>query len=163
MTMSFPQDKTIAPEYSGSRAAARLRFYPVWLSLGLLMVALIIYLSLAPLKPIKVVEFPFRDKVAHFVAYFATTFWLGQIFRKRSTSSAIALALTALGVILEFIQGTTDYRTIDVLDMAANAVGVAAGLFLAWTRLGNTLFVLENALNGFTGRDSPPENRPSGS
>ena len=33
----------------------------------------------------------------------------------------------ALGVALEFMQGWTDYRTFDVADMAADALGVAVG------------------------------------
>ena len=45
--------------------------------------------------------------------------------------SASALAygagFIAMGVGLEFIQGMTDYRTYDVLDMAANSIGVLLG------------------------------------
>lgn len=35
-----------------------------------------------------------------------------------------AAGFIAMGMAIEFLQGMTDYRTFDVLDMAANATGV---------------------------------------
>jgi len=42
-----------------------------------------------------------------------------------------ATGFIAMGIALEFAQGTTGYRTFDVLDMAANAAGVLFALAAA--------------------------------
>ena len=50
-----------------------------------------------------------------------------QIYDQRRTRLAYAIGFIAMGVALEFLQGMTGYRTFEVLDMLANAVGVALG------------------------------------
>jgi VanZ family protein len=67
------------------------------------------------------------DKVGHFAAYGLLMFVFCQIYELRSTRLAYALAFTAMGIALEFLQGMTDYRTFEVLDMIGNTVGVALG------------------------------------
>jgi hypothetical protein len=49
----------------------------------------------------------------------------------------------ALGIALEFVQGWTDYRTFEVADMVADALGVAVGWALAPPRLPNFLQLIE--------------------
>ena len=80
-----------------------------------------------------------RDKIAHFVAYGSMSFWFAMLFRGRARQLAIAIAFAAMGVGIEFLQGLTDYRTFDVADMVANAVGAALGWGLAQTPLRNAL------------------------
>ena len=101
--------------------------------------------------------FPYSDKVNHLLAYAAMMFWFGQIFRKCSASLLIASGLVAMGIVLEYIQGSTGYRTFEYADMAANGIGAVAGLFLSWTRLGGLLLVFEGLL---TGRMDPPPSKP---
>jgi VanZ family protein len=132
--------------------AARFRLYPVWIGLGCLLVGLVVYFSLAPLPEVKGMEFPFADKVGHFFAYGFLTLWFGQVFKRKSGSLLIACGLAALGVVLEFLQATTGYRTFEVSDMAANTAGATVGLLLSWTRAGNLLFLLEAILSGIGGR-----------
>ncbi|HEY3277577.1 MAG TPA: VanZ family protein [Syntrophorhabdaceae bacterium] len=129
-----------------SKGTAGLRFFPLWLGVGFLCVGLVIYLSLIPLRPIKAMDFPFHDKAAHLLAYGATMSWFGQIFRKRNAAFLIAASLVALGVIVEFLQGTTVYRTFEIYDMVANAAGILAGLLLSRTRFGTLLGTFERAL-----------------
>lgn len=45
---------------------------------------------------------------------------------------AYAAGFIAMGIALEFLQGMTDYRTFDVLDMLANAGGVLLALAAAF-------------------------------
>jgi len=68
------------------------------------------------------------DKLGHFAAYGLLMFLFCQIYVRRL---AFALAFIAMGVGLEFLQGMTGYRTFDVFDMLANAVGVALGWLVA--------------------------------
>ena len=123
-----------------------LRLIRLWACLGALLVGLVIYLSLAPLQ-FPPTGPPQSDKVMHFLAYGAMMFWFGQLVRKKFPSLLIGCGLALLGVALEYLQRETGYRTFDYLDMAANALGVAAGLLLSWTRMGGILSFFERLLS----------------
>jgi glycopeptide antibiotics resistance protein len=58
-------------------------------------------------------------------------FWFCQIYIKKKIRIAYAAGFIAMGVALEFVQGRLGYRTYDVLDMGANALGVLLGLAAA--------------------------------
>jgi glycopeptide antibiotics resistance protein len=68
------------------------------------------------------------------------------LFGGRARQLAIAVAFALMGVGIEFLQGLTDYRTFDVADMVANAVGAALGFGIAQTPLGNALDWVERLL-----------------
>lgn len=102
-----------------------MRFRTLWLALGYTLVAIIVFLSLAPNLPSADIEQ--GDKLAHCLAYGTLMFWFCQIYASRSSRIAHALAFAAMSVVLEFAQGMTDYRTFDVVDMLANTAGVALG------------------------------------
>ena len=51
-----------------------------------------------------------------------------------------------MGIVLEFIQGLTGYRSLEYTDMTANTIGVLLGWLLAKTRLSNALSRIENSL-----------------
>lgn len=126
----------------------RLRLSPLWISLGAIYVAAVIFLSLTPLKSFGSGEIPFQDKAVHFLAYGAIMWWFGQIFRHIGVTLCIALGLIALGVALEFLQGATGYRMFEVADMAANTGGVVIGFILCRTGMGNLLLRVERAFAG---------------
>ncbi|HUQ25189.1 MAG TPA: VanZ family protein [Burkholderiales bacterium] len=71
------------------------------------------------------------DKVGHFAAYGLLMLLFCQIYVRRNTRAACALAFVAMGIALEFLQGMTETRTFDVMDMLANTVGVALGWIVA--------------------------------
>lgn len=73
------------------------------------------------------------DKYLHFIAYFGlSTIWyfaLKDKIQKRLFNFFVPLALIFYGIILEGLQsGITTYRTGDVYDALANAIGVIVGL-----------------------------------
>jgi len=121
-----------------------LNFRPrqLWLVVGWLLVLLVIYLSLAPIA----IEVPVDegDKFGHVAAYAALMFWFANFFVTLSRRSMLAIGFVALGIALEFVQGWTGYRTFEVADMAADALGVAVGWVLAPPRLPNFLQRIEN-------------------
>src|SRR5260370_39018940 len=119
------------------------RYPRMWLVLGWGMVAAVVVLSLIPI-PIDLGEN--RDKLAHAAAYGGLSFWFGMIHASRRRQLAIAIALAAMGVVLEFLQGLTDYRTFEVADMIANAIGAALGWGLAQTHLRNGLECAERLI-----------------
>ena len=113
------------------------------------MVVSVVVLSLIPL------DFDLgegRDKVAHFVAYGSLSFWFGMLFEGRGRQLLIALGFAAMGVAIEFLQGMTDYRTFEVADMVANAIGAAIGFGLAQTPLRNALGWAESSIDIIFGK-----------
>ena len=94
------------------------------LAAGWLYVAAIVWLSLSPSPPDLGPEV--SDKLKHFVAYAALMFWFSILYRGKARL-AYAAGWLALGIALEFAQGATGYRSYELADMAANALGVLAG------------------------------------
>jgi hypothetical protein len=108
------------------------------------LILLVVYLSLTP-DPIDVGG-PEGLDLGHFSAYFTLMAWWAQLVRRGWPRVVLAAALIGMGIGLEFVQGMTDYRTFDPLDMRANAVGVAAAFALALTPLGGALAAAERWL-----------------
>jgi len=70
--------------------------------------------------------------------------WFCQAF---VTTKRWAAFLVLLGVGLEFLQGLGHHRVFEVMDMAANTLGVACGALLASTAVGHTLVWVERCLH----------------
>jgi len=98
------------------------------LALGWAWVALIVYLSVMPSPPQIPVEG--GDKAGHFGLYLVAAL-LFCIFLRQRAAILHCLALVALGIALEFVQRSLGYRSFEVADMVADAIGVAAGFGLA--------------------------------
>jgi len=99
------------------------------LALGWAWVALIVYLSVMPSPPQIPVEG--SDKIGHVGLYLVAAL-LFSIFNRKNAAILYCLGLIALGVALEFVQRWLGYRSFEVADMVADAIGVAAGFGLAW-------------------------------
>jgi VanZ family protein len=97
----------------------------VLLALGWAWVAAIIWLSLTPSPP--KVDFEQSDKLGHFLAYGSLMLWFCFLYTATKTRIGYAVGFVAMGVGLEFIQGMLGYRTYEVFDMLANAIGVLLG------------------------------------
>ena len=121
------------------------RFRRIWLLVGFGMVAAVVVLSLIPVKMDLGED---SDKLAHFLAYGSLSLWFGMIFTGTSRQFGITVAIVALGVVLEFLQGLTGYRTFSIADMIANALGAALGWGLAQTPLKNGLAWIERRILG---------------
>ena len=106
-----------------------MRWRPLWVAIGWALVAAIVWLSLTP-SPMEI-RVEQGDKLGHFAAYGTLMFWFCQLYAHRGDRIAWAVAFAGMGVALEFAQGALGYRTLEVFDMAANALGVALGWTLA--------------------------------
>jgi VanZ family protein len=96
---------------------------------GWLYAAAIVWLSLTPSPP--QVDIANGDKLGHLLAYAGLMFWFCWLYRGWKIRSAYAVAWIALGIGLEFAQRATGYRSFELADMAANALGVLAGALAA--------------------------------
>jgi VanZ family protein len=121
-----------------------LRFLKVWLGIGVALVALVAFLSLSP-NPLDAGRFH-EVKLGHVIAYATLMLWFAQIFRSTQGRIAVGLSLALLGVVLEYLQGATGYRTFAYSDMRDNTLGVIAGLTLAYVGLGGMLGRLDGWL-----------------
>jgi len=117
---------------SPSTAGAALRRRGFWHGFGVAFVALVIFLSLAPRAPDagRLVGI----NTGHVLAYAWLMFWYAQIFWRNPRRLAVAVALVALGIVLEYLQAFTPTRHFAYEDMRDDALGVMGGwLFAAVT------------------------------
>src|SRR5262245_60659309 len=124
-----------------------LRARRVWLVIGWALVLLVIYLSLTP-DPITL-PVEQGDQYQHVLASFRLMSWFANVYATRVQRVRFAFGFIVLGIVLEFLQRWSGYRSFDVIDMAAGAVGVAAGWILAPPRLPNILYLMA----GIAGRE----------
>jgi len=69
--------------------------------------------------------------------------WFAQIHRTTRRRLMLAVGFCALGIVLEYLQGMTDYRGFEYSDMVINSTGVVIGLVLARTPLQDGLHMFE--------------------
>ena len=97
------------------------------LALGWGWAAAIVWLSLTPSPP--QIDVQFGDKIGHFGAYGLLMLWFSLLYPGVRARVLHAIGFVGMGIGLEFVQGWLAYRTYDVMDMAANTIGVLLG----WT------------------------------
>jgi VanZ family protein len=124
------------------------RFSKLWLTLGWLLVAAVIFLSLWP-KPPQPLEFEQSDKLAHCIAYMVLMLWFANIYRQRPHHLRLSATFFVMGVGLELLQTFSEYRTFSYGDIIANGFGVFLGFFLAKTHLAAFLTTLDARLSHF--------------
>ena len=106
-----------------------MRMRRLHLAIGWALIGAILWLSLTPQPP--QVDFEHSDKVGHFIAYGGLMLWFCQLYRASRARIICAAAFIAMGVAIEFMQGWTGYRSFEVYDMVADALGVILGWAVA--------------------------------
>ena len=122
-----------------------LQWRGLWHIIGLMLVAVVWYLSLTS-APVRV-DVPQFDKVMHALAYFVQMFWYAQLYRNHKHKLLIAGAFIGMGILIEYIQSFHPMRYLDVADMLANATGVVLAYAMSYTALGYPLFWFEKKLS----------------
>lgn len=105
-----------------------LRFPWLWMALGWLLVAGVCVGSLLPGASMPYIHV--EDKLLHAGSYFLLMVWFAGLYEKKR-HVFIALVLILLGFALDVLQGSVTRRSFDMLDVAANAAGIVAGLVLS--------------------------------
>lgn len=116
-----------------------LRYKKIWLAIGYLLVATVLYLSLTPHPPKIETSISFFDKISHFIAYFVLMFWFAQVYYSFSERRILIIVFVCMGVLIEILQAYEITRMFEWNDMLANTLGVASAYII--TR-GNGKFVL---------------------
>ncbi len=118
-----------------------LRYFQLWLAIGWLLVAVVLYSSLTS-SPIQMPGIEYGDKIGHFFAYFTLVFWFCQLYKNRS-HILLFMLFVMMGVVVELIQGQTGYRTFEVADMLANSLGAVMGWLLVRFYVAEMLLTIE--------------------
>lgn len=125
---------------------AALKYRSVWLFVGYAIVALVVYLSLTS-NPINLnLGFPNQDKVFHALAYFSLMFWFAQIYHNTRQRAVMIVVFVFLGLLMEYVQSLSPYRTAEFADMLANATGVILAYVITRQRLRFVLMRVETLL-----------------
>jgi VanZ family protein len=80
-------------------------------------------------------DVPGSDKLHHALAYFACMFCWGQLYRLPVQRLKLAIALIAMGAVIECVQYFTPTRSFEFLDMAADTFGVIVAWFVVTVQL----------------------------
>ena len=103
-----------------------LRFSAWWSALGVMLLAIVLYLCLEP--PDGTGLPLLNDKLAHFLSFFALSAWFAALVERRFYWQVVVAAL-AVGGLIEIAQHLMAYgRSAEWLDFAADAAGVMLGI-----------------------------------
>ncbi len=117
-----------------------LRYRYIWLSGGLFLVGLVLYMTLMPSAPGPAL---LNDKIAHGIAFMALMTWFSGIFTMR-VSPFVAIVLLCLGVLIELVQQQLTYRSAELMDGLADLGGIFAGWALAAAGLQHWASLIES-------------------
>lgn len=124
-------------------SAEQLHHHRSYLWIGRALIVVILVLSLGRLGPAGL-PVPNGDKWGHLLAYAALSFWYASFIFDWRGRIWRAGAFVALGAMIEGLQSLTAYRSAEWADLAADGAGVALGLILAMTPLGQLLTAVDH-------------------
>ncbi|HHW4677919.1 MAG TPA: antibiotic resistance protein VanZ [Xylella sp.] len=127
----------------------RPRWRPMlWSCLWIALILAVIIASLLPQRALPQVP-PGGDKVEHILSYFLLAWGAAALFTRSLIVLAVGAGLVLLGIGMEFAQAAfTIDRIADPADALANMAGVALGLLMRLTPLGDVLVWLDASLFG---------------
>ncbi|TDR38210.1 VanZ family protein [Tahibacter aquaticus] len=114
-----------------------LRYFWLWRAIGRALILLSLAIALVP-APRVIGSVAFGDKIGHALAFALLMLWYAQLYAGPSRRLCAA-GLVLFGASIEVLQTLVPYRSGDLWDLLADALGVALGLLLAHTRLADVL------------------------
>ncbi len=118
-----------------------LKLIRLWYSVGALMLVFVAVLSLIPVPDVGV-----DDKLSHVVTYFLLAGWFSLLAVNRRALPWIVIGLIVYGVMLELLQGMTDFRYAELADNFANASGSIIGVLLHFSPAPRWLWHIDRRL-----------------
>lgn len=124
----------------------KLQLQWLWFMGGFGLLALIALLSLIPISDDIA---PSNDKLAHLGVYAFLSGWFSLLVVQRSTLLWIWGSLTSYGLLIEFLQNLTNYRSAEFTDVIANSIGITIGLIVYYSPLRDWFSYFDHWLSGF--------------
>lgn len=119
-----------------------LRHQQIWLALWLLGIFVLVVVCLLPAPDLPKVGV--NDKLEHALAFAVLSASGVQLFVRGRVLVMVAIGLLALGVGIELAQAAfTTTRAMEGADVIADAIGICAGMLLAWTPLRDVLLHID--------------------
>lgn len=115
-----------------------LKLPKFWFGLAFIGLLVLAVVSLIPAP-----DLGGNDKIGHFFSYAILSAYLSLLVVQRKSLWRILFGLIAYGLLLEFMQSLTDYRSGDFADAVANSLGVITGLAFYFSPLRRLLRKLD--------------------
>ncbi len=110
---------------------ADLQLQGLWYGIGFSMLAFVTVLSLMPVSD----GVDVNDKLIHLFVYACLSSWFSLIVKSGRSLIWVSIGLIIFGLLIEFLQGLTEYRSAELADAIANSIGVLIGLGIYFTPL----------------------------
>lgn len=129
-----------------------LRYAPHWRIASIVLLLAVLVSTLAPAvwfwsDRLELVSWLAAfDKWAHVVTFVILTVWFSGQYRPRSYWR-IAVGLTVFGTLIEICQQLVGYRSAEWTDLAADVIGILAGLAIAYSGFGGWSLRIESWLD----------------
>lgn len=122
-----------------------MRFRSIWIVIGWMMLLIGVFIGLFT-PPSLNMGFDSTGKDLHWVFYFISMVWFGQLYRSTNQRLRIAVALTILGIGIEVLQSLGGERVSSLSDIIVNVIGIGCGWLALATRLNCSLLWLDRRL-----------------
>ncbi|RMH20679.1 MAG: hypothetical protein D6698_03745 [Gammaproteobacteria bacterium] len=122
-----------------------LQYRKLWLVIGWLIVIAINVGSLYPYVPERIMSGGL-DKVWHSGSYALLMLWFCMLYDGVRRRILIGIGWALMGLMIEVLQGFSIIRTFDLLDFAADVIGISIGGVLMLTPLSRMLLWLESKM-----------------
>jgi VanZ family protein len=122
-----------------------LRYARRWQIAGILVLIGVLVAALSPALPDLQLSKVLTDKWLHGLTFAFLTVWFSGQYARHSYWR-LAFGMLAFGALIEVCQRMLTYRSAETMDLVADAVGVAAGLVIAWVGAGGWSLRFENWL-----------------
>jgi len=106
-----------------------LHFLRTWLSIGLFLISSVFYLCLRDIH-LTPTNIPSFDKLLHLTCYFLLSYYFSNIVIKKNFLKT-TIPLIIMGILIEFLQRETGYRSFEYNDMVANTIGCLMGFTIS--------------------------------
>jgi VanZ family protein len=118
------------------------RLTRLWYGCGIALLLLVAVISLVPVS-----DSGGNDKLAHVLIYLVLSSWFSLIAARPALLWRVFFGLIAYGMLMELLQGLTDYRSLEFADALANSVGVTIGLLFHFSPFRRLLMVIDSRLD----------------
>jgi VanZ family protein len=114
----------------------------MWLAVWFLAIIVLVVVCLLPAPDLPKVGV--NDKLEHALAFALLASSAVQLFTRGRTLVTVAAGLLALGIGIECAQAVfTTTRAMELADVVADAIGIGAGMLVAWTPLRDVLLHID--------------------